>query len=157
MLHYKSHVLSFVEYRTSAITHAADVHLNALDAVQRRFLRNLSLSPYVALHFYNLAPLITRRDVANLGIIYRAVIHRGPKQLRELFKLDSVTRRSSPRCELHYFQVVDSVRDLHRDYLNRSTFGYVAIFNVLPEIVFTSSEFEQPMPVKEFKTRQLLY
>ena len=151
VLHYKSHVLSFVEYRTSAITHAADVHLHALDAVQRRFLRNLSLSPYDALHSFNLAPLSTRRDVANLGIIYRAVIRRGPKQLRELFKLDLVTRRSSPRRELHHLQVVDSVRDLHRDYLNRSTFGYVAIFNVLPEIVFTSSEFEQPIPVKEFQ------
>ena len=52
-------------------------------------------------------------------------------------------RRSSPRRDLHYLQVVDSVRDLHRDYLNRSTFGYVAIFNVLPEIVLTSSDFRR--------------
>ena len=34
-LHYKAHVLSFVEYRTCAITHAADIHLNTLDGVQK--------------------------------------------------------------------------------------------------------------------------
>ena len=73
VLHYKSQVLSFLEYRTCAITHAADVHLHAFDSVQRRFLWNLNLSPYDALHSFNLAPLSARRDVANLGIIYRAV------------------------------------------------------------------------------------
>ena len=151
VVHYKSHVLSFLEYRTSAITHAADVHLHAIDAVQRRFLRHLNVSPYEALHVFNLSPLSTRRDIANLGVIYRAAIRRGPKQLQEFFKLDVVLRRSSPRRELHQYQVVDSVRGLHREYLNRSTFGYVAIFNILPEIVFSSAEFDLPIPVKEFQ------
>ena len=151
VVHYKSHVLSFLEYRTSAITHAADVHLHAIDAVQRRFLRHLNVSPYEALHVFNLSPLSTRRDIANLGVIYRAAIRRGPKQLQEFFKLDVVLRRSSPRRELHQYQVVDSVRVLHQEYLNRSTFGYVAIFNILPEIVFSSAEFDLPIPVKEFQ------
>ena len=38
---YKAHVLSYLEYRTCAITHAADSHLNALDVIQNRLLRNL--------------------------------------------------------------------------------------------------------------------
>ena len=37
-LHYKAPVLSCLEYRTCAITHAADVHLNTLDGVQKGFL-----------------------------------------------------------------------------------------------------------------------
>ena len=106
VLHYKSQVLSFLEYRTCAITHAADVHLHAVDSVQRRFLRNLNLSPYDALHSFNLAPLSTRRDVANLGIIYRAVIRRDLKQFCSLFKIDLVTFCSSPRRDLHPFKLL---------------------------------------------------
>ena len=32
--------------------------------------------------------------------------------------------------------VIDSTRALGRDYLDRSTFGYVVVFNMLPECVF---------------------
>ena len=74
ILHYKSNVLSFLEYRTCAITHAADIHLNTLDGVQKRFLRNIDVPKFDALQSFNLAPLSTRRDIANLGIIYRAIL-----------------------------------------------------------------------------------
>ena len=77
-LHYKSQILSFVEYRTPAITHAATSHLTCLDSVQKRFLRNVGLSSFEALQLLNLAPLSTRRDIANLGIIFRATSKRGP-------------------------------------------------------------------------------
>ena len=71
-LHYKAHILSFIEYRTPAITHAACVHLGLVDSVQKWFLRNINVTPYEALHQLNLAPLSCRRDIANLGIIFRA-------------------------------------------------------------------------------------
>ena len=151
VLHYKAQVLSFLEYRTCAITHGADVHLHALDAIQRRFLRNVGLLLLDALHAFNLAPLSSRRDMANLGILYRAVTRRGPRQLQELFKLDRNVRRSSPRRDVHRFQILDETRELHRDYLNRSTFGYVGVFNLLPDVVFVSEDFECPIPVKEFQ------
>ena len=89
--------------------------------------------------------------MANLGIIFRSITKRGPSQLQEFFKLDHNFRRSSPRRSAHRFQIVDSTRQLHRDYLNRSTFGYVGIFNLLPDVLFDSDSESQPIPVKEFQ------
>ena len=151
ILHYKSNVLSFLEYRTCAITHAADVHLNSLNGVQKRFLRNIDISSFDALQSFNLAPLSTRRDMANLGIIYRALLRQGPRQLQALFRFDARERRTSPRWQVHQYQVLDETRCLNCDFLNRSTFGYVAIFNLLPSVVFHSVEFDSPIPVKDFK------
>ena len=88
VLQYKSQVLSYLEYRTSAISHAADSHLYVLDSVQRRFLENVNLDPRTAFSTYNLAPLSARRDIANLGVVYRAVLRRGPKKLHKFFVLD---------------------------------------------------------------------
>ena len=92
----------------------------------------MSLNPNDALTVFNLAPLATRRDMA------------------KLFQRDMSPRRSSPGFVCHNFQAIDNTRNLHRDFLDRSTFGYVAIFNLLPQAVFQSSEFDQPIPVKEF-------
>eukprot|EP00969_Alexandrium_andersonii_P202318 8939466-Alexandrium_andersonii.AAC.1 len=38
---YKAHILSYIEYRTAAICHAASTVLAPLDALQRRFLRDI--------------------------------------------------------------------------------------------------------------------
>ena len=134
-MHYKSHILSYLEYRTPAISHAATVHLNAVDSVQKRFLRNIGLNSFEALHQLNLAPLSTRRDIANLGLIFRAVSGRGPLQLRSLFKLCTSFTRSSPRRPSHRYQVIDNAPRIGRDYLDRNTFGYVDVFNLLLESV----------------------
>ena len=152
VLQYKSQVLSFLEYRTCAITHAADTHLATLDSVQRRLLRNIDITADDALRRFNLAPLCCRRDIANLGIVYRAAIRRGPKQLQKFFVLESSSfRRVSPRLPLHQFQVRDSFRNLHRDYINRSTFGYIGVFNLLPEVVFHDSEGTIPISISSFQ------
>ena len=151
-LHYKSQILSYIEYRTPAITHAASSHLDLLDTVQKRFLRNVCLSSFEALHLLNLAPLSCRRDIANLGIIFRAITRRGPKQLRSLFKMCSSLSRSSPRRPSHRYQVSDETRCLNRDYLDRSTYGYVAVFNLLPECVFHDDEQDLPISVSAFQT-----
>ena len=81
ILQCKSQVLSYLEYRTCAVSHAADIHLYHMDSVQRRFLTNVGLSTVEALRIHNLAPLSCRRDISNLGIIYRAITKRGPKKL----------------------------------------------------------------------------
>ena len=151
-LHYKSHILTYIEYRTPAITHAASSHLDHLDSVQKRFLRNVGLSSFEALHVLNLAPLSCRRDIANLGIIFRAITRRGPKQLRLLFKLSCSHTRSSPRFPSHRYQVLDEIRNLNRDYLDRSTYGYIAIFNMLPECMFHCDEQVLPISVSEFQS-----
>ena len=71
--------------------------------------------------------------------------------MQALFRLDGRFRRTSPRWQTHEFQVLDETRCLNRDFLNRSTFGYVAIFNLLPSVVFHSVDFDSPIPVKEFQ------
>ena len=95
ILQYKSQVLSYLEYRTAAVSHAADTHLYHLDSVQRRFLQNVNLTEEAAFQEYNLAPLCSRRDIANLGIIYRAVTRRGPKKLWKF--LNSILLRAGHR------------------------------------------------------------
>ena len=98
----------------------------------------MNISVFEALHVFNLAPLSTRRDIANLGILFRAITGRGPKQLQDMFNFDRNVRRTTPRRRAHRFQIIDATRHLHRDYLNRSTFGYVAVFNLLPDALFDS-------------------
>ena len=78
---YKAKVLSYIESRTPALYHAADTVLARLDAVQRRFLRELGITEAQALLDHNLAPLETRRDIAMLGVIHRAALKLGPPQL----------------------------------------------------------------------------
>ena len=58
---YKSQILSYIEYRTAAIYHSADTHLNRIDDIQRRFLREVGLTEAAALTEYHLAPLPARR------------------------------------------------------------------------------------------------
>ena len=57
---YKSHLLSFLEYRTPAIYHATKVMLDRLDAVQSRFLSDAGVDEVCALMEFRLAPLCVR-------------------------------------------------------------------------------------------------
>ena len=82
---YKCHVLSFLESNAAALFHAAGSHLALVDHVQEVLLRELGLSDADALLRFNLAPLSTRRDISMLGIIYRAVLRRGPPQFFDWF------------------------------------------------------------------------
>ena len=151
VLQYKSQVLSYVEYRTCAVSHAADTHLYHLDSAQRRFLTNVGFSNVEALRIYNLVPLSCRRDISNLGIIYRAITKRGPKKLWKFFKLDNTSRRTSPRWNFHRYQISDVYRNLHRDYINRSTFGYIQVFNLLPDVVFMMEGEQIAISVKDLQ------
>ena len=54
---YKAHVLSFLEYRTSAIYRASCATLARLDTVQIRFLRETGVTQIEAFMVFNLAPL----------------------------------------------------------------------------------------------------
>ena len=83
VLHYKSRVLSYLEYRTPAVYHACKTVLHRLDAVQRSFIREIGISAEDALLHFNLAPLEARRDIAMLGVIHRAVLKQGPAQLHK--------------------------------------------------------------------------
>ena len=74
---YKSHLLSYLEYRTPAIYHATRAVLCRLDAVQTRFLKDIGVDEVTALLGFHLAPLSARRDMALLGLIHRVVLGKG--------------------------------------------------------------------------------
>ena len=65
--------------------------------------------------------------------------------------MDTSIRRSSPRFGIHRYQVQDNHRELQRDYINRSIFGYIAIFNLLPDVVFLSNDEPVPISVQTFQ------
>lgn len=132
---FKSHILSFIEYRTPALMHASSSVLKPLDHILERFLNDLGVLSLDALLAFNLAPLSTRRDMSALGVIHRAILRKGPSQFHDLFLIDAAPPRRSERrghC-VHDRQVLDPYEQLHRDYLNRSVFGYIWVYNRLPE------------------------
>ena len=88
MIQFKSRILSYVEHRTAAIYHVDATILHLIDKQFDRFLSQLGLSRLEALTIFFLAPLNARRDMAMLGVIHRAVLGKGPKQISEFFKLD---------------------------------------------------------------------
>ena len=59
--------------------------LNLFDKLQDSFLQKLGIAPLEALMEFNLAPLATRRDIAMLGLVHRAVLRKGPPQFWEFF------------------------------------------------------------------------
>ena len=93
------------------------------------------MSSLDALLHFKLAPLSSRRDMANLGIIHRSVLGMGPSQFRQYFVKDlSPAHRYVLRTtRSHSNQLLDPYRALHRDYINRSVLGYIAIYNLLPQ------------------------
>ena len=133
--HYKSQILSFIEYRTPGLYHACSSVLSKLDAVQDRFLLEIGISRCDALFSFNLAPLQTRRDIAMLGVIHRAVLGLGPQQLRKFFVRDLSFERSSTRAgkRRHDKQLTDPRGPRFSEQLRRSALGLVSIYNLLPQ------------------------
>ncbi len=144
---YKTQVLSYIESRTAALHHAAPSVLDAIDRVQRRFLREVGLTELDALQQYRLAPLPVRRDIAMLGMIHRVCHGRAPAPLAALF-----TPRAPPRSTgrswgtvlrgaalRHHKQLTDYIgMGGHTDVIRRSCFGLVTVWNMLPANVAES-------------------
>ena len=135
---YKSQVLSSIEYRTAGIYHACDTLLAPLDAIQSSYLSDLGLDSKDALFGFNLAPLTTRRDIAMLGIIHRAVLGRGPPQFRkfifpEAFPERHVQTRLSTRS--HARRVHEYLDGCQLEIAKRSMLGLTSVYNMLPEQV----------------------
>ena len=132
---YKSHVLSFLEYRTPAIGHASDSILEGIERIQRRVLRELGLEELDALLYYNLAPLQARRDIAMLGVLHRAALGKGPPQFQKFFFQESVTQRVTRVTRTHCRNLADPYSAVHRDYIRHCAFGYVWVYKCLPPYV----------------------
>ena len=83
---WKSDILSYIEYRTPAIYHAAAAQLRQIDSIQERFVSDLGLSALDALVHFKLAPLRSRRDIALLGMIHRSVLGLGPEHFHQYIR-----------------------------------------------------------------------
>jgi hypothetical protein len=117
---YKSHMLSFVEYRTPAIYHASRDILRRLDRVQSKFLEDAGADEVTALLEFNLAPLASRRDIAMLGLLHRTMLGKGPPHFKKYFKMQGSKKMEDPRASIKGPLLV------------RSILGLVAVYNMLP-------------------------
>ena len=82
---FKAHLLSYIEYRTIAIAHASPLLLESLADILTRLLVTLNITHAEALIEFNMAPLDLRRDIAQLGLIHRTVLKKGPPHFKTLF------------------------------------------------------------------------
>ena len=131
---FKSHVLSFIEYRTPGIYHACSTVLSELDLVLSRFLMQIGLSEADAFMHFNLAPLCVRRDIAMLGVIHRAVLRKGPPSLWQFFVFDqSAPPRRSARSSRHSKQLLEHSVGRNLEMMRRSALGLISVYNMLPE------------------------
>ena len=88
MIHqFKTHIWGYIEYINGCVCHAIETYLNKFDNLQNSFLRELDISPEVAVTQYNCAPITLRRDIGLLGFIHKRILgqcHDGIKQLLPL-------------------------------------------------------------------------
>ena len=149
LLLYKSHVLGFVEYRTPAVYHASPSVLLPLDRLQNWLLRDLGLTPEEALVNFGLAPLNCRRDMAMLGVVFRAVLGKGPAPLRSFFKAAADhTRPTTRSVGRHRYQLQTYRSGEHLEVLKRSLLGACDVFNELPPVVVEASDTVQQCQAK---------
>ena len=98
---YKSHVLPFIQYRTSGIYPGCDSHLAALGSIQTSFLCNFGIHPIEALMHLNLAPLRARREISMMGLIHRTLLRKGPSHFQRYFFMQKLAARSAHDMSLH--------------------------------------------------------
>ena len=86
------------------------------------------------------APLATRRDIAMMGLLHKISSGNAPLQLLELFPKDlsprpqrfgSTATRSHVILQRHDQQFVE--RSSHTDVFQRSLFGLIPAYNLLPQ------------------------
>ena len=144
---YKSQILSYIESRTVGIHHAAPSVLACVDRVQHRFLREVGVSSFDALVHWRLAPLLCRRTIAMLGLLYRVAHNLAPECLCRLFAREHRVREGLPTrgAELQhdlrfkeFISIPSSGR--HTETIRRSCFGLTTLWNLLPtSVVYSNS------------------
>lgn len=136
---YKSCVLSYLESGAVAYSHATKYVLAPLDRTQSRLLRELGLSEIRAFEVYRLAPLCMRRDIGMMGLLHRISLGLAPSQLSNLFPISGAVLRRNPfgtrlsELRRHNRQFVERAR--RTDVFDRSVFGIVKAYNLLPQQV----------------------
>ena len=145
---WKAHVLSFIEYRTAGIYHAADCHVSRVDNLQTNFLRQIEVSASDGLFQFRLAPLCTRRDIAMLGLIHRCVLGHGPPHFKKYIRFAASPSRVSRQVDRrHRLQLCSIIDGSQKDIARRSLLGLIDVYNLLP-----ASIVEQNSSVQMFQS-----
>ena len=114
-----------------AIAHASLILLETLNDISTRLLVRLGISHEEALMHFNLAPLDIRRDIAQLGLIHRSVLLKGPPHFKVLF----------PRIQTingHFRSVFNRAHGCKAGYIKHTIFSLIGCYNRLPfEIIAT--------------------
>ena len=95
----------------------------------------LGIEPLKALLAHHLAPLKARRDIAMLGLPFRVVNGLALPQLKELFTAASppaYPRGWAHTMIRHGHQLLDPIDGTHTRALERSAFGLIHVWNLLP-------------------------
>ena len=144
---YKSHILSYIEYRTAGIHFACTSVLAEVDDVQSRFITQLELSEEAAFMHFNLAPLSVRRDISILGVIHRAALRKGPPELWKFFRreVSHSYRRSVRFSHRHSRCLIEWAAGSNLEIMRRSALGMIRVYNLLPE------ELVDKVDLKEFQ------
>ena len=142
---YKSKVLSYAEYRTSAIFHGCPSTLKRIDNVQDRFLEELGVEEFIAFTVFNLAPLRLRRGIAMLGVIHRAILGQSLQQFMKFFYREPKHDATRPRFERHDQQIHDDRDGQQLEIVTWSALGLASVYNMLPP------EIVEKRSVKNFK------
>ena len=132
----KAHVLSVLEFPTPAVYHASRSVIDGIDAVQRRFLREVQITMKDSFLKFRLAPLQLRRNIAMLGLLHKVILGEAHSCFSELFpRCPSEPPRYYTRFQArkHNKQLVDRCDGRQPDYLSRSLFGLVRVYNGLPQ------------------------
>ena len=130
---WKAHILSFIEYRTPGIFHAADSHLSRVDGLQSGFLREMGISEFDALVHFKLAPLCTRRDIAMLGLIHRCVLGHGPPHFKRFIVfVEGPSRGLRSSEQRHSLQLKSMIDGTQKEITRRSMLGMIDVYNILP-------------------------
>ena len=97
-------------------------------------LNHVGISKEEALLQYRLAPLKSRRDIAMLGVIHRAVLGEGPDHFRKHFIAKTSTTRHEGRETLkrHDRQLETFRKGNFLEVVPNSILGLVDIYNLLP-------------------------
>ncbi len=138
VLLYKSLVVSYLESGYVAFIHAPPTTMAPVDRIQRRFLREIGLTEFDALERFNLAPLEARRHMAALGVLHKRVLGFLPAAIAEMLPFGPESRtvhRTRLLSSRHDHQLCDPIRGVETQIFKRSIFGYIAIYNRLPQHV----------------------
>ena len=121
--------------------------MGPVDRILRRFLREIGVSENDALVEYKLAPLAVRRQISALGVIHRRVLGISPAPISALLPFDERAPAYATRrvAHSHDKQLVDRAAGLATELFKRSVFGYVGVYNRLPQAVVNTKT------VKEFQ------